>query len=181
MIPASGQNNTRNKSKLNPSFYNHLLKMEKWANLIGANLLPKHYQIDPKGRWRAIPHSRIMIILLRMFLLLCLIREFFGGLLVDSDKYQMMLYIGDFSNIYGVHVDRFAFNAFKFCWGLHATVIYFWITKGNGKIRKWLASFENRWLETTYYVNKELENDSLEKMRASRKFTTNFVQVRQKV
>ena len=177
LVPASGANNIGATSKLNPSFYAHLMKLERWAQLIGANLLASKYALDPKGRWRAVGHAPVLIYLIRAFLLLSLLREFVVGLAVDASDHQLMLYTGDFGNIYGVHVDRFAFNAFKVCWGLHATVIYWWISRGNGRIRAWLAAFEARWLETAYYVNEDLENESLEKMRAGRKFATAFVQV----
>lgn len=117
------------KNRPNPSFYHHLMKLEKWAYLVGGNLLAKHFQLGSKGQWKAEGHSSLSIYFWRLFLLAYILREFIGGLVLRPSDAEIMLYIGDFSHIYGVHVDRFSFNAFKFCWGLHALIVYFWITR----------------------------------------------------
>ena len=122
-------NNLINKNRFNPSFYHHLIKLERWAYLIGINLLAKNFQLDSKGRWKADGHYWFYIYFWRFFLFSYILSNFVSGIVVKPDNIQMMLYIGDFSNIYGVYVDRFAFNAFKFCWGLHAFIIYWWITR----------------------------------------------------
>lgn len=49
--------------------------------------------------------------------------------------------------------------------------------RANGKVRKWLANFEKRWMETAYYVKKDLEVESLRRMRSGRVFATRFIQV----
>ena len=177
MLPASGMNNIGNPTKLNPSFYNHLMKLESWSNWIGMNLLATKYRLDSKGHWRAKGHSRILIYSIRGFFILNLIHVILSYRLVEETDSRMMFYVGDFSNIFGEHIDRYSLNACKFFWGLHATVVYWWITRANGMIRVWLYFFEGRWLETMYYVNKDLENESLHRMRRNRWLVSKFIHV----
>lgn len=168
-IPINGMN------QYSTSFVYHLVKMESWSTWIGCNLLTKKNQMNLKGVWDSTGQNSFFVFLIRAFLFVYLFKELLGFFFIDPKDDHLMLYIGDHTNVYGKHVDRFAYNGFKFCWGLHAAIIYYWITRNNDKMRKWLVNFENRFVETAFCVNKALEVESIKKMESDRKFVTNLI------
>lgn len=126
---ALGNTRVYPESNYNNSFNKHLMRVEHWGHWLGTNLLAKKYYVDHRGEWQSKGHNIVYLWLVRLFLFAYLVREVCAITLIDADDDKLMLYSGDFSNIYGIHIDRFALTAFKFCWGLHAFVVYVWVTR----------------------------------------------------
>ncbi len=101
------------------SFISELEKIEVWSYKIGANL------VTPRiGRNKVIPKRRLMIWTITIFLWLFTGRALICQAFIDEQRHDLLLNFGDLAAFYGKYINRFYYNTYLICWGLHAAIMY---------------------------------------------------------
>lgn len=137
------------------SFLEQFGYLEIYLEFLSANLTKKPVGSDRKTFWGK---SKRWVLL--MFFWLMVLRSVGTSLLLGEAKRDLLIYFGDLSLFYGRAFDRFYYNLFLVCWGIHAAVMY-WILSAEVK-HDWIKKFEANWMRSGFRLSSEKE-DTIEK------------------